>query len=172
MAEIIDRKRREIETNGWTLWSFTYRPMLEDWYQHLQATSGEVLAFCSEGRGAIDPVREGSLSKPAECRSYRFISDTAWRPMPTGVRVPHPFQPSRKQRRASAFVVHQIDWPILRFQQPAVQWLSQRGEWCQSKIPARGVYLIRPGTSETMRPAGAVLRLCSPYLAICSADAV
>lgn len=97
-AEIIDRKRREIESKGWTLWSFTYRPMLKDWHQQLRFVNGDVFVFCSEGRGAVDPVREGSLTKTIECRSYRFVTDTAWQPMPTGVRVPHPFQPSQKQQ--------------------------------------------------------------------------
>ena len=173
MAEIIDRKRREIEANGWTLWSFAYRLMLNDWHKQFQTILSEnVFVFCSEGRGAVDPARGGSLSRTVECRSYRFIGDEDWRSMPGGVRVPHPFQPQRKQRLASAFVVHRIQWPILRFQRFAVEWLSQDGKWCPNKVPSRGVYLIRPGGTEPMRAVSAVLELKSPYLAICSAESL
>jgi len=171
MGEIIDRKRREIEANGWTLWSFTYRPMLNDWHGQLQTlTSGNVYVFCSEGRGAVDPVRDGSLSRSIECQKYRFIGEENWQPMPKGVRVPHPFQPRRKQQLASAFVVRQIQWPVSRFQRPVMEWLSQDGAWCQNKVPSRGVYLIRPGGTEAMRAISAVLELRFPYLAVCSTE--
>jgi hypothetical protein len=170
MAEIIDRKRREIEANGWTLWSFAYRPMLNDWHKQLQTVPpASMFAFCSEGKGAVDPVHEGSLSRPVECQSYRFIGDKDWQPIPNKVRVPHPFQPQRKQQLASAFVVGRIEFPITQLKGIAVEWLSQDGKWCQSKVPPRGVCLIRPGGTEPMRAVSAVLELNSPYLAICSA---
>jgi len=112
MNEIIERKRAEILANGWTLWSFTYRPMLADWHRELQNATGDgVFAFCSEGKGAVDPVREGSLSRAIDCQRYRFVDGgEEWLPMPSGVRVPHPFQPGRK-KLASAFVVQRIIYP-------------------------------------------------------------
>ena len=94
MEEIIARKRAEIEVNGWTLWSFQFRPMLEDWHRELSAAErNEVFVFCSEGRGASDPA-----STPIECKSYRFVGeeDMEWRPMPKGVRVPPSLSPRQE----------------------------------------------------------------------------
>ena len=167
MKEIIARKRAEIEVNGWTLWSFQFRPMLEDWHRELSAAErNEVFVFCSEGRGASDPA-----STPIECKSYRFVGeeDTEWRPMPKGVRVPHPFRPGKKL--ASAFVVQRVICPVEPFHRSAVEWFSlKEGPWCQSRIPSRGVYLIRPGGTMAMRNVSAVLELKLPYLAVLSAD--
>jgi hypothetical protein len=171
MSEIIDRKRAEILANGWTLWSFAYRPMLVDWQRELDSATQEgVFAFCSEGKGAVDPVREGSLSTAIDCERYRFVGNTKWQPMPDGVRVPHPFQPGR-EKLASAFVVQQIVSPVESFQHPAVEWFSpNKGPWCDTKILTRGVYLIRHGGTAAIRNVSAVLELRPPYLAVCSAN--
>jgi hypothetical protein len=165
--QIIKRKRREIEKNGWTLWSFQFRPMLRDWHNEiLAAERNKVFAFCSEGRGSVDPA-----GKPTECRSYKFVGekDNEWRPMPNGVRVPHPFRPGKKL--ASAFVVKAVIRPVEPIQRSAVEWFSlKKGPWCQSRVPSRGVYLIRPGGMVAMRKVYAVLELKPPYLAVLSAD--
>jgi hypothetical protein len=169
--EIIRRKYAEIAANGWTLWSFQHRRMLNDWHHELLAAErNAVFVFCSEGRGALDPAREGTLSKATECQSYRFITgkDTDLQPMPRGVRVPHPFRPGKKL--ASAFVVRQIIFPIEPFQLPAVEWFSRKkGPWRQEKVPTRGEYLIRPGGTIAMRSVSAVLELKPPYLAVVTA---
>src|SRR5271169_1802413 len=167
--EIIARKRAEVEVNGWTLWSFQYRSMLADWQREL-STAGQngVFAFCSEGRGAVDPDREGTASRAADCQSYRFIGEADWRATPTGVRVPHPFRP--RKTLASAFVVQRIIYPVEPFQRPAVEWFSPtKGPWCQTKVPTRGEYLSRPGGAFAMRSVSAVLELKPPYLAIVTA---
>ena len=89
--------------------------------------------------------------------------------MPKGVRVPHPFRPGK--RLASAFVVQRVICPVEPFPRPAVEWFSlKKGPWCQSRIPSRGVYLIRPGGTMAMRNVSAVLELKPPYLAVLSAD--
>jgi hypothetical protein len=172
MGQIIERKRAEILANGWTLWSFAYRPMLADWHRELQsAAQDRVFAFCSEGKGAVDPVRDGSLSRAIDCQHYRLNGETEWLPMPSRVSVPHPFQPNRKKKLASAFVVQRIICPVAPFSPPAVEWFSpHKGPWCRTKIPSRGVYLIRQGGMMAMRGVSAVLELRPPYLAICSAD--
>lgn len=168
MEDIIARKQHEINRNGWTLWSFTYRPMLDAWHQKLKLTTGRVFAFCSEGKGAVDPVREGSASKTLECRHYRFVGNTEWLQMPSGIKVLHPFQPKGK-RLASAFVVQRIILGDKRFPSPTAEWLSQEGKWLATRIPTRGVYLIRRGGNEPTRTVRAVLELKSPYLAVVKA---
>jgi len=166
MEQIIERKRAEIQANGWTLWSFQFRQMLCAWQDELSAAErNEVFAFCSKGSHAVDPAGE-----PTECRSYRFVGeeDSEWRPMPNGVRVPHPFRPGKK--RASAFVVKRVICPGESFRRPAVEWFSKKGAWCQSRVPSRGVYLIRPGGTMPMRNVSAVLELKPPYLTVLSAE--
>jgi hypothetical protein len=57
--EIIERKRREIAQNGSTLWSFQFRNSLSDWHREIEkAKQTIVLVFCSEGKGARDPISE------------------------------------------------------------------------------------------------------------------
>ncbi len=163
--QIIERKRAEIQANGWTLWSFQFRRMLGAWHDELSvAERNEVFVFCSKGTNAVDPAGE-----PTECRSYRFVGEEEWRPMPRGVRVPHPFRRGKKLASASAFVVRRVICPVERFQQSA-EWFSKKGVWCQSSIPSRGVYLIRPGSTMPMRNVGTVLELKPPYLAVVSAE--
>ena len=167
---IIERKRWEIEANGWTLWSFQYRPMLDAWHRELSSADPHaVLVFCSEGRGAVDPAHEGDRVRPIDCRSYRFVGRAEWRPIPEGVRVPHPFRSGKKL--ASAFVVQRIIHPVEPFELPAVEWFSpSKGPWCQGKVPTRGEFLIRPGGTTPMRSVRAVLGLKVPFLAFVTAD--
>ena len=169
---IIERKREEIDANGWTLWSFQYRLMLDDWHRELFAAKRDtVFVFCSEGRGAIDPARTDTLIKPIDCQSYRFVGeeDSRNHPMPNGVKVPHPFHPGKNL--ASAFVVQRVTYLIEPFQGPAVEWFSlKKGPWRQERVPPRGEYLIRPGGTITMRRVNAVLELKLPYLAVVSKD--
>jgi hypothetical protein len=171
-AQIIERKRAEIEANGWTLWSFQHRSMLIDWHRELSsAKRSEVFAFCSDSRGAVDPARAGTPNAVVDCRSFGFVDETFWRPMPTGVRIPHPFRPGKKL--ASAFVVEAVIYPLEPFQLPAVEWFSpSKGPWCPGVLPTRGEYLIRRGGTTLMRKVCAVLKLKAPYLAVVSADGV
>jgi hypothetical protein len=169
--QIMERKRAEIAVNGWTFWSFQHRPMLDDWQRELLVADRDaVFVFCSEGRGAVDPGRAGTLSRPIDCQTYRFVGENSqWRPMPSGVRIPHPFRPGKNL--ASAFVVQRVIYPVEPFQRPAVEWFSVRkGPWVQAKVPTRGEYLIRRGGAITMRSVRAVLELRWPYLAFVAAD--
>jgi len=166
--DIIRRKRSEIEANGWTLWSFQFRQMLDDWHQKLcSAKPKTVFVFCSESPAAVDPARDGTSAKPTDCKKYRFVGneDTEWHAMPRQVRVPHPFRPSKNL--ASAFVVQRVHYPIINQFHPVVEWFSQNeGPWRQDRIPTRGEYLIRLGGVFPIRRVSAVLELKPPYLAI------
>jgi|SRR5271157_3952757 len=167
--QIIERKRIEIAVNDWTLWSFQHRLMLNDWHSELSAARPDtVFVFCSEGSRAIDPAGDGAAT--TECRSYQFVPERSaeWLPMPKGVRVPHPFRPGKI--RASAFVVQRVIYPIEAFLPPALEWFSpKKGPWCQTSVPTRGEYLIRPGGMIPMRSVSAVLELRPPYLAVVAA---
>jgi hypothetical protein len=169
---IIDRKRGEIAINGWTLWSFQYRrpDVLQAWVRELSAADSlPVVAFCSISAASVDPANTGSSGGTTDCRRYRAVGEQVWRPVPAGVRVPHPFRVGKRQ--ASAFVVQRISHPVEGFNRPAVEWWSG-GRWRQDRVPTRGEYLIRPGGTIRMRPVSAILELRAPYLALVSADEV
>jgi hypothetical protein len=174
--QIIRRKCKEIEQNGWTLWSFRHRLMLNDWHRKLlSAKRNAVFVFCSDSPRAEDPARKkGTRSKSIDCQSYRFVGDkdTRWRPMPKGVSVPHPFRPSKKQKLASAFVVKRIIFPVKPFDGPAVEWFSlNKGPWRQERVPTHGEHLIRRGGGIAMRRVRMVLELKPPYdLAVVTPD--
>lgn len=172
--EILQRKQREVEVNGWTLWSFQHRPMIKHWYGELSAGPIKpVYAFCSDSRHAVDPDREGTLAKATPCKQYRFVgeSDLEFKPIPSAISVPHPFRPGKWM--ASAFVVSRIIYPIGQFERFAVVWFSPtNGPWCQSPLPTRGEYLIRRGGTASIRPIRAVLELKPPYLAVVAAESL
>jgi hypothetical protein len=164
-TEIIDRKKREIKANGWTLWSFQYRRMLDPWYQELSATKPAALwVFCSGGRGAVDPPHD-----PICCKRYQFVGPyTNWDRMPDEIKVPHPFRPGKNL--ASAFIVQDVVSPLPSFVPRAVEWYSRKSQWRQDRIPTRNEYLIRPGGEVKMRTPIAALLLKPPYLARVAKD--
>jgi hypothetical protein len=171
--QIIERKREEIKSNGWTLWSFGNRPMLENALLEISLSKPPaVFVFCSKSPGARDPDRPGNASKTKPCRYYRFLgeSDGAWHPIPNAIRVRHPFPHNRTRLVASAFVVQRVLYPIEPFTKLAVEWLSKENLWQQSKLPPRGEFLLRPGGAADLRDICAVLALKIPYLVSVSAE--
>lgn len=170
-AEILQRKHRETEANGWTLWSFKRSQMLAVWYRELTNVEQEkTCVFCSSGGGS-DPLLRGGAAQVADCQSYRLLGQAGWRPMPDGVRVPHTFPSGKGQ--VSAFVVQRVVYPVPPFPPPCIEWLRKDGQWCQGYgpecqypgIPTRGEFLIRPGGNGPMRGVLAILELRPPYLA-------
>ena len=162
VEQILERKNREITANGWTLWSFQIKRILEVWQQQIRmAEPKAVFTFCSEGKGASDPA-----GKVIHCSRYRFVGRSEWRPMPEAVQVPHPIG---RKTEASAFVVKRIIYPVKNTELPSVEWFSANGEpWRSDRVPPRGEYLIRCGGTTAMRRFRAVLELMDPYLAVVS----
>jgi hypothetical protein len=162
--EITDRKRREIESNGWTLWCFQHRRMLDDFARELSsARPQEVLVFCSNGTNAVDPAA-GLHSKTFECTQYKMFGADKCQPI-QGFRVFHPSS-SPKRRLASAFVVQEIYYPIKLPRRPCAEWFRKDGSWCPQEVPTRGEYLIRRGGTVPLRDIRAILVLRPPYLAL------
>ncbi len=154
--EIIKRKRGEIGRNGWTLWSFQFRNTLGPWYQEIEKIDpGNVLVFCSEGKGARDPIGERKY-----CSYYIPVGEVAPRKIPMGIQIPHPMG---KKTRGSAFIVKNIICPAVYEATPIV-WLKGSG-WQTAPLPTRPEYLIKPGQGQPMRRFRAVLELKWPYLA-------
>jgi hypothetical protein len=169
---IIERKRREIAGNGWTLWSFQHRApgCLDAWARLLSnARSAPPLVFCSLSPGAVDPAHMDTPRKDLLAQRFRFAGDDSWLPLPAMVSVPHPFHGRRSE--ASAFVVERIIHPVVFFEPPEVEWFSQ-GTWRSDRVPTRGEYLLRPGGSVPLRPVRAILVLREPFLAVVGAEAV
>lgn len=167
-GDIIKRKREEIRSNGWTLWSFQYRPMLEDWRRELsQGGFGSVYAFCSRGVGK-DPAGDA-----VDCARYRPVGETAWRDTPKTIRASHPFKQGQR-RRASAFIVRQVIHPVAPTISAHVEWLGKTGGWRREqdkgvhrkRLPTRGISLVRSCPEGVpLGKIGAVLELKPPYLA-------
>ena len=166
-SDIIHRKRNETEKNGWTLWSFQCRTpqALDQWCSELSSARlrGPVVVFCSRGRSAVDPDRPGARAKTSDCRQYKFVGQDDWHPVPSLIRVPHPFNPGKTL--ATAFVVRRVHHPIKLLDGPSVEWFS-KGKWREDEIPTRPEYLIRRGGKIGMREVSAVPELTPPYLAI------
>ena len=173
-SAILDRKSAEVARNGWTLWSFRYRPMLNDWHRlFVTAQPQKIVVFCSAGSGR-DPKDRGGDAQVADCRSYQLLGEQEWRSIPPAIRVPHTFP--RGVGVASAFVVREVSGPETIELSP-VEWLAQGAKWregCKTKsgrtlaLPtlARDL-LIRPGGSTGLvRRVAAVLELQAPYLAV------
>ena len=161
---IIERKREEIRSNGWTLWSFRYRPMLEDWHRKLsQGELGSVYAFCSRGVGK-DPAEDGD-AVTVNCARYKPVGETEWRDTPKTIRASQPFKKDDK-RHASAFIVQRIIHPVPPAISARVEWLGKTGDWYPTKVPPRSISLVRSCPEGVpLRRIGAVLELKPPYLA-------
>lgn len=160
--EILTRKRREIEENGWTLWSFQRRrdATLTAWREMLLAANPEqVLVFCSDGRGCKEPQAATSA-----CSEFRFVDSRDWNPMPRDVVVRQPLRAN--QDHASAFVVQKIIAAHEHDEPRAVEWFSLKNpNWRSNALPTRGEYLIRSGGGLLLRRHHAILVLKPPYLA-------
>lgn len=165
--QILERKKKEISANGWTLWSFQYRrpEVLAAWSAEL-TRSARPAVFCSSSKNAVDPAATGFATTSDACKRFRFINETQWRPFPSAIRSPHPF---RKKKYASAFIIQEICIPEDNSKLPAVEWLS-KGEWRQDRLPTRGEYLIRSGGILPPRKVRSVLILRPPFLAMVSAE--
>ncbi len=164
-SDILRRKQRETERNGWTLWSFQHRTpeTLAAWCGELASAQGPILVFCSRGGSAIDPDRPGSLARTSDCTRYRWATGGEWRAMPHLIRVPHPFRPGK--RFATAFVVRRVHDASVDFDRPEIEWL-RKGKWCADRLPTRPEILIRRGGAIAMPNVGAILELQPPYLAV------
>jgi hypothetical protein len=183
--EILPRKKRETEKNGWTLWSFNYTE-LEVWHGELTATDPpSVFAFCSNSKNSSDPGGAGTKNKTRCCTQFKFVGpDEHWQPVPDAIKIPHPFKPG--EHKASAFVVERVEFPIQSFSPVPVEWFSRRNRrWNQGVVigrgarrgttlpwpnPSRPELLIRPGGAYPMREVSAVLKLKEPYLAYVRID--
>ena len=165
--EILVRKQKEIDANGWTFWSFQFRHTLCAWHNEIKrAEPQRVLVFCSEGKGAKDPARKTQL-----CSSYHMVNEEAEHVIPNTIRIPHPLG---KKNRASAFVVKEIITPhtnspaFTDIELFSAEWYRKNGIWEDASIPTRGEYLIRRGGQEKIRRYRAILVLKEPWLATVS----
>ena len=157
--EIIARKRQEIKNNGWTLWSFKYRKLdtLKAWYEEiLKEKPRNALVFCSDGVGAKSPK-----GRKAYCQNYIPVNDNKSQKVPSNIKVLHHLG---ERSRGTAFVIQDIIYPV-DYKLETVQWLYQKQEWRNDKIPTRSEYLIKAGKGELMRKYRAILVLKPPYLA-------
>ena len=158
--QIIERKRQEIDANGWTLWSFQYRrpEVLEAWSRRLSEAKDPV-TFCSNSPGAVDPAEIGPPTQPISCRSYKPAFHDEWLPFPAAVKVPHPFKNGKTL--ASAFIVRRIVHPFEWAGLPLIQWLS-KGEWRDKPLLPRGIPYSQRGGCK-IRPVRALLELRAPF---------
>ncbi len=153
--EILQRKRHEIQDNGWTLWSFQFRNTLALWRQEIEKVHpAHVLVFCSAGRGARDP-----MGTPRLCNYFLPVGESAPKKIPTEIRIPHPLG---TKTRGSAFIVKRIISPVDSETIP-IEWIKG-GQWQTTQLPTRPEYLIKPGHGQPMRRYCAVLELQAPYL--------
>lgn len=159
--QILLRKSREVEANGWTLWSFQIRQTLSAWQRQIRLVSPDsVQVFCSNGTGSKEPA-----SDVARSARFKFVGEDEWRPVPEAIQIPHHFG---KGTMASAFVVGRIVYPVRVEEPPPIQWLKDGDTWRSDKLPTRPEYLIRRGGSLRMPLHRAVLELMDPYLAVVS----
>jgi len=158
--EIIDRKRREIDATGWTLWSFSgKRPQtVELWTSEIHSPQqSPVLALCSKSRNAVDPK-----GAPAYAREFKNVEQQSWQSIPESIKVPHPFG---SKAIASAFRVSKVLHATEITIPSQFEWLCVGDNaWRTDGVPTRGEYLLRPGKGTTLRPVCAILELQEPFI--------
>jgi len=157
--KIIDRKRNEIQKEGWTFWSFQIRRCLAAWHQEITDMKPKtVLVFCSEGKGSVDPKGEPQL-----CQTFQNVDEKQWQKIPDHIKIPHPMG---RKHEASAFIVEDIIDQFESIQSFQASWRLKDGTWRKDRVPTRGEYLIRRDDGGSMiRAYRAILVLKAPYLA-------
>lgn len=168
--EIINRKREEIESEGWTLWAFRHRPGLEDAHICLlEKKLDKIYACCTWNSASADPASNKN-NETLNCTHYRVIGTGNWERLPKGIRSSQPFKIGSRKKIASAFVVRRVIHPV-RFAS-TVEWLDSEGEWRQTRkngdknLPTHGEYLIRyRRRGAPLRDVRMFLDLKPPYLA-------
>jgi len=156
---ILARKRREIEANGWTLWSFQHRRTLDMW-RGLLPSSSVVFALCSDS-----PTAQDAKAPRRQACFYRTNATQPWEAIPPKISVPHPVAGS--DGLGSAFVVEEIvmvEGLHGRFA-AGVSWFSTAtNEWRNDPVPTRGEYLLRAPGPVPLRRVYAGLRLHFPFV--------
>ena len=114
-----------------------------------------VFVFCSEGKGARDPVSERKY-----CNYYLPIGESVVKEIPIEIQIPHPMG---KKSKGSAFIVKNIIYPV-DCETTTIEWLKE-GKWQTAPLPTRPEYLIKSGRGQSMRKFRAILELQYPYLA-------
>ena len=166
--EILLRKGREIEANGWTLWSFQYRTNLERLVEIIQAAEpSHVYALCADAQRAVAPRGQVRF-----CRQYQLAGTNEWQDIPSSISIPNPMG---QRIYACAFKVRRITELADQERQPAigVEWFSTRtGLWSSEYFPGRIGYPPKPeflirrsDNGAPLRPVRALLELEYPFLA-------
>jgi len=170
---ILERKKKEIQKKGWTLWSFSKRKFstsLYPWREQIKkAAPSKVIVYCSASPKAKDPARnpEGCTARASE---YQCSEGEPWLRIPESVCVPHPFG---EKVEASAFKVARVVFPSTAgLDDRGFKWFKVKtGRWRKEgprpgELPTRpGEFLIRrPGGKCKLREVYAILELAPPYV--------
>lgn len=160
--EIINRKLQEIDTTGWTLWSFQFKRNLRVWFEYLNDVQPQcpIYVLCADSKFAKYPK-----SQIANCTEYVKVDQDEWQQIPATISVPHPMA---SRELASAFIVNSIS-VISGQEMPrwGISWFCVGQQlWRNDNLPTRGEYLIRREGEAALRPVCAILELRYPYLAV------
>ncbi len=159
--QIIERKRKEIQKNRWTLWSFQYRTdkTLNQWIAQIKKNKGRVFVFCSDSEGARDPK-----GKKFYAKQFRYPTSSTWNNIPSAIGIPHPFG---KKPLACAFKVKSIYNPEVIRIPKGIKWLCVgENKWREDKLPTRGEYLLKSDGRCKLRKVYKILELVFPYLVV------
>lgn len=159
--DIIKRKNNEIRKNGWTLWSFQSRKKetIECWINEIKKHSNRIFVFCSDSKGARDPIGD-----KFNVKQFKWSMSDKWLDLPPTIKIPHPFG---KKTLACSFKVKAIYDPKIIKIPKGIRWFCMRDKkWREDKLPTRGEYLIKTGGNCRLRKICRVLELEPPYLAV------
>ena len=164
LEAIVLRKRGEIDTHGYTLWSFA--PAVEArvvaWRSELRDRGLTACSVLCCGDTTIDP-HDGM--RPVPWMTESSEDGQVWASIPTNMTNYHRAA-NRQGVVASAFVVTQIEAPAgLRVARPN-RWLrTNRRAWEQGPVLTRGEYLIeRLPPSSDGRQVRLLLSLRDPFV--------
>ena len=73
-AEVLEWKRSEAETHGWTFWSFAYSSSADRWLAQLTSSKKRVFALCSHSPSATDPDAHRGILLGTH---YRYLQTTS-----------------------------------------------------------------------------------------------
>jgi hypothetical protein len=162
--EILKRKLEDIESFGFTLWSFSKVTMERAiaWREALSTVNYKCCDVICSGKNTKDPMNVNSSPYWAKEYSYDLIN---WIKMPSDIMTSYQkFPKDDVSPVASVFIVEDIDTNIYSIKRPD-NWFSIKGYgFMKNNFPTRGEFLIERPEKGYDRFVRCTLKIKEPFV--------
>ena len=164
LDQIHDRKARDVEKYGFTLWSFAPATALRvyAWRAELRRADVDACRVLCCGNATRDPsLTSGEVRWLTEYSEDLLV----WKKLPHPRMTSYHREPTKAGFVASAFYVTSIEKPRAKVARPDRWFRANNGAWERSQLPTRGEYLVRaPRVGNEWTDLRLLLSVVAPYV--------